>query len=158
NTDGRLWYDYLRPYIPPNADNGGSVSLRCPEFEPIGAPIFDKGLNCRTGYHFNGNLGRRATTQIPTGLCRRSSFPGSESSIPFSWDDVQETNFDGGWPYSYSYWSGAWYQLSFRHNGSTCNLGMLDGHVQSIVMPSVTLFATPTASDFTQIRWEPFVN
>lgn len=168
STDGLLWYDRLRPYIPNDASRMKTVSLTCPEFLEVrsGAATLDaKGNSVRTGYHFNANLGYRSSA--PAGYCRITSFTNAEGRIPFTWDDVQTQNVEGGWPADYSYWAGSWYQFSYRHTSNTLNLGMVDGHVETVKQPVTPRYigtvggggvgTVGSASDYAQqYVWNPF--
>lgn len=150
NQGQYFWRDFLRPYIPKVSAMEGEGTrqrdaLYCPDILKT-RPNNDTQFRY-TGYGKNANLGR---TEGSPGMCKRITSVYSPSEVVLFWDDAQETNSDGGWPKSLSYWQGAWYQLAFRHHGK-CHILFLDAHVASVEKG-----AQGDARDFPKFLWGPF--
>jgi prepilin-type N-terminal cleavage/methylation domain-containing protein/prepilin-type processing-associated H-X9-DG protein len=150
NQGQYFWHHFLRPYVGKAADGAANrEALYCPY-------ILDTRPNSQTefrytGYGKNANLGRTESSPsgVP-GLCKKITPVYPTEKVVLFWDDKQETNFDGGWPKSLSYWQGAWYSLAFRHKGKS-HIVFLDAHVESVA-------AGPRgdARDYPQFLWGPF--
>jgi general secretion pathway protein G len=145
-TGYHRWFDYLRPYIAAKIPVQGGVaraSLYCPDI--INAWPTD---NLRTGYGKNGNLGATTGGAWPD-RARRVTDAHPPSRVVVMWDDVQQTNYDGGWPTSTWGNGGSWYKLAFRHNNKA-HLLLLDGHIAS-----VSKGKEGHAVDFPDFVWDP---
>lgn len=145
NYDGYFWYDYLRPYIPKSNASGNTSreSLYCPSILST-----KPGDPKRTGFGKNGNLGKTSDTAQNKRI--NGTYPPSKAVL--MWDDVQDANWDGGWPTAEWGSGGSWYQLAFRHNGFAHVL-FLDGHVGSLAKGP-----KGNALDYPDLLWGPYEN
>jgi len=136
-----FWYDYLRPYIP-QAKSGGRVreSLFCPGIFTTRPddPRF-------TGFGKNGFLGK-----TPNGHYKRINGAYPASKVVLMWDDVQDVNWDGGWPCA-GWGGGSWYKFAFRHQNHA-NILFLDGHIGSLAKKAG---GTGNALDYPELLWGP---
>ena len=141
DDESARWYDWLRAYMPPVADEGNAKKGPfCPDLEEAS---FSKN---RLGYGWNGNLGRTSGTK----MAKLINGAYETSRVVVAWDDLQtQNNVSGGWPTAKA-GGGSWYQLAFRHNGA-CNILLLDGHVASL-----TAGSKGDAQDFPNYQWGPF--
>ncbi len=151
--DYHAWYWFLSPYLPGLASDDVKQP-RCPDYQQPDGLAFAWDY---TGYSWNGNLHKNHNGVTRELYMPIASYKESQL-VPFAWDDQQlgvgnGDGHDGGYPMGDWYNGGSWYLLSFRHSKS-CNLVMLDGHVEAITpRPFTAGMSRNTAYDYQQYHW-----